>query len=81
MKKAILNLGLLSMMMMLTSFTSVPDIINDGILDHNSQANNKGIYTSAGKKLDYLNTNAIGSRNIILKTSGQVISDEKKLEF
>ncbi len=81
MKKAILNLGLLSMMMMLTSFTSVPDIINHGTLDHNSRTSNKGIYTSAGKKLDFINSSAIESRNIIMKTSGQVIIDEKKLEF
>lgn len=52
MKKAILNLGLLSMMMMLTSFTSVPDILERNLtLDHTYHRGG-GLSIPPAKKLD-----------------------------
>lgn len=78
MKKAILNLGLLSMMMMLTSFTSMEVLPASEISYH---SDNKGIYISPDKKQDYVRVVSIDARNFVLSSTGQVINNEKKVEL
>lgn len=76
MKKAILNLGFLSIMMMFMTSFSTDDTITVEGNDHVG----KGMYIGSGKKLDYLQLSATHSKYIEYGSKGQVINTEKKFE-